>query len=226
MLPVSGFLNFLARSTDGENAGQSLHIGKSLLQLGDHLILPSFFLFALADVATIDDDAANDGMIQQIVGHNFERNPRAIGVLGAVLDGTSRAVVLPEFVQRIFNGGAVFGMDKLEARGAYYFFLLVPQYAVDRWTGVANAAIGVAYGENVVAILDHLAEVVVQPAQRLVLRFGSGNLAHDAAFQRLIVGVDVADADLEKYFRAVLAIAHVLEAERLGWKSGSEGRSR
>src|SRR6266852_2275039 len=103
LLPVAGFLNFLARGADRENARQSLHIGESLLQLGDYLIFPGFFLLALADVAAVDDHASDGGMIQQIVSHNFERDPRAIGVLGAILDGTSRARILPEFASRVFD---------------------------------------------------------------------------------------------------------------------------
>src|SRR5713226_5061187 len=162
LLPVAGFLNFLARGADGENAGQSLHIGESLLQIGDHLILPGFFLRALADVAAVDDHATNGRMIQHIVGHDFERDPRAVGVLGAVLDGTSRAGTLPEFGQRIFHRGAVFGVNQFETGGADQFLLLITQNVVDGRTGVENSAIGVANGENVVVILDHLAELVVQ----------------------------------------------------------------
>src|SRR6267154_6209954 len=58
LLPVAGFLNFLARGADRENARQSLHIGESLLQLGDHLIFPGSSLLALADVAAVDDHSA------------------------------------------------------------------------------------------------------------------------------------------------------------------------
>src|SRR6266852_5654704 len=103
LLPVAGVLNFLARGADRENARQSLHIGESLLQLGDYLIFPGFFLLALADVAAVDDHASDGGMIQQIVSHNFERDPRAIGVLGAILDGTSRARIIPEFALCAFD---------------------------------------------------------------------------------------------------------------------------
>src|SRR5216683_679491 len=143
LLPVVGFLNFLARGADRENARQSLHIGESLLQLRDHLIFPGFFLLALADVSSIDDHAANRRMIQQIVSHNFERNPRAIGVLGAVLDGASRARIIPEFALCAFDSGAVFGMKQLETGRANYFFLLVPQYAVNRRADVAEGPMGV-----------------------------------------------------------------------------------
>src|SRR5258708_35800890 len=167
LLPVAGFLNFLARGADRENARQGLHIGESLLQFGDHLIFPGFFLFALADVAAIDDHSADGGMIQQIVRHNFKRDPRAVGVLGPILDGTSRARILPEFASRVFDRGAVFGMKQFEPRGADYFFLLVPQYAVNRRADVADAAVGVANGKDVMAVFDHLTELIVRMVSRL-----------------------------------------------------------
>src|SRR5260370_17604891 len=69
LLPVAGFLNFLARGADRENTRQSLHIGQSLLQLGDHLILAAFFLFALADVASIYALAPNVAIIYTILRH-------------------------------------------------------------------------------------------------------------------------------------------------------------
>src|SRR5260370_7721042 len=78
LLPVAGFLNFLARGADRENTRQSLHIGQSLLQLGDHLILAGFFLFALADVASIDDHAAAAAMIPALARHNSDTTPPSV----------------------------------------------------------------------------------------------------------------------------------------------------
>src|SRR3989442_1712697 len=72
LLPVASFLNFLARGADGKNARQSLHIGESLLQLGDHLILPCFFLLPLADVAAVDYHSTNGGMLKEFLGQNSE----------------------------------------------------------------------------------------------------------------------------------------------------------
>jgi len=46
-------MNLLTRSTDRENASESLHIGDGLLELSNHLILASVFPLALADVAPI-----------------------------------------------------------------------------------------------------------------------------------------------------------------------------
>ena len=75
LLPLIALLNSFARSADGENTGQSFYVGEGLLQLGDQLILTVFLVFATIDVAAVDDHALDDGMIQKIVGNDFERNP-------------------------------------------------------------------------------------------------------------------------------------------------------
>src|SRR6266852_5546450 len=141
LLPFVAFLNFLAGGADGENAGKSFHAGESLLQLGDQLVLSGFGLLALADVAPVDDYALDRGVIQEIVGHNFERDPCAV---------------------RMF--GAVFRVNQFEPYRTNHLLLLVPHDVMDRGTGIADAAGGIANGKNVVAILHHLPEVVVQLA--------------------------------------------------------------
>ena len=66
----------------------------------------------------------------------------------------SRAGSFHEFIQRGQDVGAVFRMDQLEAGGANHFLLFVTQNTVKGWVGIADAAIGIADGENVIAILD------------------------------------------------------------------------
>src|SRR4029077_21245506 len=98
LLPTSIFgVDFFARSADGQEARQGVEFGDGLLQFSNDALLLSFRLNALSDVAAVDDDAANVGMIQQIVSDDFQRDPGAVGMASAVLDGIPSAGNLPEF---------------------------------------------------------------------------------------------------------------------------------
>ena len=37
-------------------------------------------ILALGDVAVVDDDAVDRGIVQEILGDRFERPPRAVGI--------------------------------------------------------------------------------------------------------------------------------------------------
>src|SRR5580693_5831222 len=128
-LPVL-VVNFLAGSADGQKPGEGVHLGDGFLQIGNELLASRFVMLALTDVAAVDDHAANDGVVQQIVSDNFQRDPGAVGVAGAVLDGIPCAGILPEFIQRQFDGWTIFGMNQLKAGGADHLFLGVTQNAI------------------------------------------------------------------------------------------------
>src|SRR5713101_4150169 len=87
----------------------------------------------------------------------------------------------PEFGHGAFDSGAVFGMNQVEARRTDYLLLPIPHDVLKGRTGIANAGVGIADAENVVTILDHLSEVIVQLPQCVVLPFEGGKFAHDAA---------------------------------------------
>ena len=98
LLPVAAFvLNFLAGSTDGQDAAERIHTCECLLKLRDQLVFSGFFVLAVADVAAVDDHAADDGVVEQIVGDDFERNPGAVSVTSTILEGTPRAGSLYKF---------------------------------------------------------------------------------------------------------------------------------
>src|SRR5690348_15985230 len=98
LLPVPVLtLNFLAGSANRQNARQSVCAGERLLQFPDQLVFYGLVAFSVADVAAIDDHALNFRMIQKIVRNDFDGDPGAVGVAGAILDRIARPGGLPEF---------------------------------------------------------------------------------------------------------------------------------
>src|SRR4029077_14339122 len=99
----------------------------------------------------------------------------------------------------------MFGVKQLEANGTDDFFLPVTQDTMYRWTDVTDPAVGIADGENVLAIFDHEPEAFVNFRNRLLRAPETSDFPQDAAHQRAVLNIHGTQTHFKKDFRSVLA---------------------
>jgi len=131
----------------------------------------------------------------------------------AVLQRTASSGILPEFLHRGFDGGAVIGMEQFEAGAANHLFLGIAEDALDGWTGVTDFAVGVADAENVVTIFYDEAETLAGFAKGAVRRRGIGDFLQDATHQRPTLDIHRTDADRQRKLTAVIAVRGELQLD-------------
>jgi len=79
------------------------------------------------------------------------------------------------------------------------------------WTDVTNPAVGIADGENVLAIFDHEPEAFINFADRLLQAPETSDFPKDAAHQWPIMNVHGAQTHFEEEIRSVFARASQLK---------------
>src|SRR4030095_3113287 len=88
-------------------------------QAGQHIVLRQVLglllgFLALRDIARRDDDAANPGMIEQVVAQGFQVDPMALRMPEAELDRRLRGFPLQQFAESLPRPRYILGVDRIE----------------------------------------------------------------------------------------------------------------
>ena len=102
--PLQGVRDAVGEQRAVREAGERVVEGLAR-QLGlEHL--------ALGDVAVVDDDAADGGVVEQVAADRLHRPPRAVGVLDAALEATLGALARGEVRERLLHRAAIVVVDQ------------------------------------------------------------------------------------------------------------------
>ena len=120
---------------------------------------------ALGDVAVVDDDAADGGVVEQVAADRLHRPPRAVGVLDAALEATLGALARGEVRERLLHRAAIVVVDQ---RGELPALPVGRGVAEDPFQGdalEADPAVGVEDGLGVRRVLEQGPEPGLAAAQ-------------------------------------------------------------
>ena len=216
----------------GHAAGQpahGLHLHR-LLEL--RLERGAFLLGPLAgrDIADVEDDAADDGIVHPVDAHNFEVHPVAELVAATVLDPVGDAGGGEGAGEGTGGGGGVRGVDQREAVAAEQLLRVVAQDGLERAADGEVGAAGVDHGDDVVGVLDEALEAMLALAGGRLRVFALGDLLEGAVeVEQPAGGIPCGLDDGEEVAdRAVGGIAAVLATAgglRLGSLPGGLGQA-
>ena len=120
---------------------------------------------ALGDVAVVDDDAPDGGVVEQVAADRLHRPPRAVGVLDAALEATLGALARGEVRERLLHRAAIVVVDQRGELPALPVGRGVPE---DPFQGDAlepDPAVGVEDGLGVRRVLQQGPEPGLAAAQ-------------------------------------------------------------
>ena len=193
--------------------------------------------FAIGDIARVDDDAADLGIVQAVLADRFQCPPRAFAVARAKFDRRFHLPGLNQLLECLAHVGHIVAVNQIELILAQHVYGVVAQQVLYGGTLIADYAVGIKHGDNVHGTLGERLESPLRRFQclRYLLEIADiGENADDAGGLAFRIGksADVAN-DIarntvlildDRFGNHILAVSHhqtVFGLGRIGF-SGSQ----
>ena len=203
----------------------AVHEEDAVRQAGQRIVerLPRELLLerlALGDVARVDDDPADGGMVEQVGADRLQVAPGAVAVEAAEVDGGLGGRVGGADGEGGGHAGRVLGVGEVVEAGAVQGVRRVAEDALDGRAVPEDDAVRPEDGHQVRAVLDERAEPILALAQGGLGLLAGADVAGDDDAVGVSTDAQRGDADLDVDAPAIVVEDRQLVVDDAGAPSG------